>query len=308
MAIGPRVSIGMPVYNGERFIRAAIESLLEQTYSDFELLISDNASDDATREICLEFAKIDSRVRYSRNDRNLGAAPNYNRVFALSRGTYFKWAAHDDVCAPTFLERCVQILESDASVVLAHTGVSLIGEAGEITNECVESFHLTSLRPSERLLGCLLAGPWTFHPIFGVMRRDALKKTLLIQDYAGSDFVLLACLALAGKCYQLPERLFLRREHEGRGGKATGQKMRYWWNADNDRRFLYFNNWRRLGGYLGAIARADISAKEQAACVLHVTKWCRWFWPHLYRDIGEAAPQLPISFSLKRRGGTGGRK
>ena len=103
MPAHPRVSIGLPVYNGELFLENALDSILSQTYSDFELIISDNASDDKTEEICRSYAARDKRVRYSRNAHNLGAAPNYNRVYHLARGRYFKWASHDDVLAPEFL-------------------------------------------------------------------------------------------------------------------------------------------------------------------------------------------------------------
>ena len=99
----PRVSIGLPVYNGENFLEFALDSILGQTFQDFELIISDNASTDATESICRRYAAKDSRIRYYRNPNNQGAAQNYNRVFALARGEYFKWAAHDDVCKPNYL-------------------------------------------------------------------------------------------------------------------------------------------------------------------------------------------------------------
>src|ERR1051326_2036095 len=107
----PRVSIGLPVYNGQQFLEEAINSLLAQTYSDFELIISDNASTDATEQICRAHAAADPRIRYYRNDKNRGPVWNLNRVFELARGELFKWAAHDDVCAPTLVERCVEVLE-----------------------------------------------------------------------------------------------------------------------------------------------------------------------------------------------------
>jgi glycosyltransferase involved in cell wall biosynthesis len=118
MATPPRVSIGLPVYNGERFLKDALDSILSQTYRDFELIISDNASSDHTEEICRRYAARDERVRYYRYDNNVGAARNFNRVFQLSRGEYFKWAAHDDICSPGFLQRCVKILDSDTAVVV----------------------------------------------------------------------------------------------------------------------------------------------------------------------------------------------
>ena len=92
----PVVSLGMPVFNGERYLATAIESVLGQTFDDFELLLCDNASTDATGDICRSFAGADPRVRYIRNPENLGAHPNFNRAFELATGRFFKWASHDD--------------------------------------------------------------------------------------------------------------------------------------------------------------------------------------------------------------------
>src|ERR1700761_38911 len=104
----PLLSIGLFVYNGERYIREAIDSFLSQTFTDFELIISDNASTDATEQICLDYAAKDSRVRYSRNPRNMGAGWNVRRVAELATGKYFRWAACDDRCEPDLLRTCVE--------------------------------------------------------------------------------------------------------------------------------------------------------------------------------------------------------
>lgn len=109
----PRVSVGMPIYNGERFLKAAIESILAQTLTDFELIISDNGSTDQTQEICQAYATKDQRIRYYRSAQNFGASWNHNRVFELSTSEYFKWAACDDICKPEYLEQCVEILVDD---------------------------------------------------------------------------------------------------------------------------------------------------------------------------------------------------
>src|SRR5262245_31410059 len=119
----PRVSIGVPVYNGERYLRECIDSILGQTFRDFELILSDNASTDATRTICEAYATRDPRVRYYRNEQNLGACRNFNRCVELARGDYFLWAAHDDAIAPEYLARCVEALDRDPSVVLSHSDV-----------------------------------------------------------------------------------------------------------------------------------------------------------------------------------------
>src|SRR5574341_1733201 len=124
----PTVSIGLPVYNGERFLVEAINSLLAQTYTDFELIISDNASTDRTDEICMSFQASDARIRYYRQKTNIGGGNNANFTFKVAKGKYFCWAAHDDVYAPRFLEECVAVLDGAPEVVLSHTIVAEIDE------------------------------------------------------------------------------------------------------------------------------------------------------------------------------------
>ena len=114
----PQVSIGMPVYNGEKYIRQAMDSLLAQDYKNFELIISDNASTDRTQDICLDYEAQDRRVRYYRNEINMGATWNFNRVFDLSRGNYYMWASHDDYWDPRYLQSCLEAFETSDAIVL----------------------------------------------------------------------------------------------------------------------------------------------------------------------------------------------
>jgi glycosyltransferase involved in cell wall biosynthesis len=284
----PRVNIGMPVYNGEQYIRQAIDSFLQQTYTDFELIICDNASTDATPEICGELAARDIRIRYYRNARNRGAAFNYNRTFALATGEYFKWAAHDDICAPEYVERCVKVLDANPGVVLCYPRARIIDESGAYLHDYDDGFHLMSSRPSERLWECFLAGSWIFHPIFGLIRRETLKTTPLIGDYNGADFVLLAYLALAGQCYEIPERLFFRREHSNRCCKVPLDEMEQWWNTDKRSRFS-FRHWRRLCEYIRASIGPQVPWSEKWRCIVHVLKWAYWHRSHLGADLRIAA-------------------
>ena len=101
----PRLSIGLPVYNGERYLAQVLDDLLAQTFADFEIIVSDNASTDRTPEICASRIKRDPRVRYFKNTRNVGAINNFNRVFHLSKAPLFKWVASDDVHRPTYLQK-----------------------------------------------------------------------------------------------------------------------------------------------------------------------------------------------------------
>ena len=145
LASPPTVSIGLAVYNGENYLALAIESVLAQTFTDFELIISDNASTDHTPEICAEYAAKDNRIRYHRNSSNIGATRNENLTFAMSRGKYFRWLGHDDLCAPDQLAACVAVLESDPTVVLCHSEVVEIDDDGNRTGTgswCDASSHL----------------------------------------------------------------------------------------------------------------------------------------------------------------------
>jgi glycosyltransferase involved in cell wall biosynthesis len=127
----PRLSIGLPVYNGERLLPQAIECLLAQTFGDFEIVIGDNASTDRTREICQDYVRRDRRIRYVRHEHNLGAVANFNRVFELSPSHLFKWAAHDDLHRETYLESCVKLLDRNPDAILAHTGTAFVDEFGQ---------------------------------------------------------------------------------------------------------------------------------------------------------------------------------
>ena len=195
---GPLVSIGLPVYNGERFLAQAIESALAQTYEQLELIISDNGSTDATEQICRRYAAQDSRVQYHRIEKNLGAAWNFNRVVELARGPYFKWLAHDDLITPSYVEDCVRVLEADPSVVLVCTAVREIDSAGSPVRDHTFHLRIDSESPDDRFFDLVLAWHNCYY-IFGLIRRTALDATPLMGNYSSGDSVLLARLGLLGR-------------------------------------------------------------------------------------------------------------
>src|ERR1051325_8805772 len=150
MADNPPVTIGLPVYNSERFIAQSLDSLLAQTYGDFRIIISDNASTDGTPDLCNDYARRDKRVFYSRNAVNIGASPNFNRVFALSESPYFKWATADDYWAPSMLEKCVRILESAPTIALCYPKTTLVDAEGKNPQPYEDNLHLEIGRASCR--------------------------------------------------------------------------------------------------------------------------------------------------------------
>ncbi len=200
----------MPVYNGERYLEEALHSIQCQTIDDIEIVVSDNGSTDRTAEIVSDFVASDKRIRFERQETNRGAAANYNRVFQNSRAPYFRWAAADDVMAPSFLARCVALLEQEPDVVLAYPKTELIDAAGEHISFYDDNLDLRHSKPYQRV--CAFVGRINLcNAVFGVYRSAALAQTHLIQPFPGSDAVLLFESALLGQICELDEPLFRRR-------------------------------------------------------------------------------------------------
>jgi len=205
----PCVSIGIPVYNGEKHLSKAIESILAQTYQDFEIIISNNASTDGTDEICRDFARSDRRIRHFLQSENLGAARNFNIVFELSRGKYFKWTGYDDWLAPEFLARCVTVLDNDPSLALCYCHEGHYSRDGCFVCSLDQPHNVTSSRAATRFRQML----WSRSSIdltYAVVRRRALLETSLISTLLGADDILAAELSLAGRFAHINERISFR--------------------------------------------------------------------------------------------------
>lgn len=274
----PRVSVGMPVYNGAAYLEAAIGSILAQTLTDFELIICDNASTDATQEICERYASRDPRIRYERNARNMGASWNFNRTFALARAPYFKQAAHDDICEPEFLERCAAELDRDLGAVMAYTRTIIIDAAGAEVERFSNTLDLREERPHRRFQHFHhVFGEWSVcHPIFGVMRVAPVRDREILPRYVASDMILLAELALHGKIVEVPEFLFRLRWHAGASTVAQ---------REFDQRALWFDpslsgalastltRFRWLYEYAAMILRVPMTAFERLRCYQQLPRW-----------------------------------
>ncbi|MGB7444381.1 MAG: glycosyltransferase family A protein [Coleofasciculaceae cyanobacterium] len=291
----PRVSIGLPVYNGEQFLREALDSILTQTFTDFELIISDNSSTDGTEEICREYAAKDQRIRYYRNEQNLGAAGNYNRAFELAKGEYFKWAACDDICQPAFIETCVKVLDYQPEVVLCYPKTAFIDKQGKFKSNYEDELHLDSPKIAERYQQYhrRFRLKQRCNSVFGVMRTSVLRQTPLIGNYAGSDIPLLAELALRGKFYEVPEYLFWRRLHQESSTRANTDptQLAVWFDVRH-RGKIIFPNFRRLSEYLKSIKRVPMSWQERVLCYLEIGRWSIFRWGYLRHDLSVALRQL----------------
>ena len=209
----PLVSVGVPVYNAERYLRLALDSLLAQDYENFELLISDNASTDKTEEICREYAARDARIRYFRNETNIGGPKNFGRLLELASGKYFMWSAHDDLRAQTYLSECVAALERNPSAVCCFTSVVFIDEEGKTVEPGYEQGHAKFGSPEhnrrERVRYMLAHPGW--YSFYSLKRTEALRKYSPLQNLLGLDLAPLFELSLMGPMIKIPKPLFFYR-------------------------------------------------------------------------------------------------
>lgn len=279
----PKLTIGIPVFNGQQFLPELLDSLLAQTFRDFEILICDNASADRTPQICYAYERRDPRIQYIRNERNVGAIANFNRVFELSTAPLFKWAAHDDLHHETYLARCIAVLEADPDVVLAHAGTAFIDESSTLlpydqqTGSYVDRktgrrywADVPSLGDSplaiRRFWQVLRQARWGTH-MFGVIRRDILRRTALLPNFAGSDRAMLAELALLGRFRCAEERLFLKRFHPDVSCELDQKQLRNFLSTDGK---SYSRRLRQMQAFFGAPRGKPIGLASKGACCMLV--------------------------------------
>lgn len=271
----PRLSIGLPVYNGEEYLAESFDALLGQTYEDFELIVSDNASTDGTEEICRRYAAKDSRIRYLRLPRNIGATPNHNLVFTESRGELFKWASHDDLYGRDLLRLCVDALDARPEMILAHSAQAVVDGDGKVTVPYEYTLATDSPSAPERFRSLL------FEPggddFYGVLRADVLRRVKPLDSYHHADRTFVAEIALHGPFHQVPELLYFRRDHPTRAERANPSKRSRCVNLDPRRKGLLHPTPRLLAeylwGFVSAIRRAPLSSADRRACYRHLSAW-----------------------------------
>lgn len=297
-SVPPLVSIGLAVYNGEKYLREALDSILAQTFTDFELIISDNASTDRTREICLEYAGRDKRIRYHRNATNIGGANNENQTFCMSRGKYFRWAAHDDVLAPRLLERCVEYLERTPSVVLCQTGIVVIDAEGRKIEKIFRDSGSAS-DPVARFRSIALARDYC-EETYGLVRSEVLRRTRLQLNYTASDRTLMSELALYGRFHAIPEFLFYKRMHAA--NEYIDWRTRMAWFDPNLEGKIVFPFWTQLRDYFTTVRRSRIPRATQLRCLgVLVGPWVFGHARNLVKDLAVATYMGLHSEQWRRR-------
>ncbi|GAA1270732.1 glycosyl transferase [Planotetraspora silvatica] len=285
----PPLSIGLPVRNGARYLAGALDCLLGQTYSDFDLLVADNSSTDGTADIAQEYARRDSRVSYVRHTEDLGATGNFNYVFDNTRAPLFKWAAADDLHDPTFLQRCMEVHAADPDVVTVCSAIEYIDEEGRSLRTERDFASAGSPDPVARF-NDFVGYDYSCSVNFGVHRREAIADTRKFLPFWGSDRVFLAELALRGRIVVIPEPLFKEREHGDRvTSRVAGRDVRRFQRSGKGSKFL---TWRHASELVRAVRAADLDPEQRRRAYGVLSHWAvrerRKFARSLARGVVES--------------------
>ena len=287
----PRLTVGLPVYNGENFLSESLDALLGQTYRDFELIICDNASTDGTADIARRYAGLDDRVRYVRHRHNIGATPNHNFVVQEARGELFKWASHDDLYARDLIERCVAALDEQPEIVLAHSWTAIIDSAGDIVKAVRYPLATDSRHAPERFRSMLFESGGDDY--YGIIRTPVVRAVMPQGSFHHADRTLVTELALRGPFYQIPEWLYYRRDHPEQAERAHPTMRARCANMDPRRASRLQNPAARLygeylWGFVRAIRHARLAPGERRECYRYLAEWARSrVTPRYPRTVGE---------------------
>lgn len=271
----PLISIGIPAYNAEKNIGFTIEGLLAQSLGDFELIISDNASTDMTRDVVESYVKLDARIRYERQLTNIGANPNFSYVARCARGEFFKWSSSSDWCAPTFLERCKTKLMAQDDTVLVVPRTRLFQDNRDLANDYEKDVEVIDDAPSVRLQQ-LMTNLYLNNVMNGLMRVSALKQTRLMERYHGGDVVLMGHLVLLGKFRLLDERLFYRRMETATATALQDQSAVRRHHYPKLGAYSLFQYSKCQLGWVRTVLAAPMTLRERLRSLLYISK--RGYW------------------------------
>ncbi len=265
----PLVSICMPIFNEEKYLEQALESLLAQNFKDFELIISDNASTDRTPEICKLYLEKDNRIKYYRNERNIYALANFIKIMQYVKTPYFMFAGGHDLWSDNYIRSCLEIMEKDLSVVIATPRTVWIDENNKEL-DIKDSFIDT--RGCGNVSRLILSLKENHHAIYGVIRSDALKKISWPRpQYIGTFLVMLGGLSLVGAFAHVLEATWYRRK--AREDETTDQRLeRYQRTLLPSGKYAKakLSHWRIPYEYLIVIRRSPIPFKEKIALIVTV--------------------------------------
>ncbi len=292
------ITVGLPVYNGEKYLASSIDSIISQTFQNFELVITDNASTDNTGSICKKYAQIDSRVKYHRNEKNLGASANHNLTVSLAKGKYFVWGSYDDIRHPEYLEKCHAYLTNNPSSSACHSLTRYIDGEGKETSREEVILDISSEDPVKRFSE-MIRMDHKVEMILALMRTEILHKTPGLAAYSDSDRVLMAEMCLNGPIGMITEYLFYRREHEDNSSKVyTSRQSRMAWFDPKFAGKISFPHYRQFYEYLGSISRSPLSGRDKLRCLKVILKWLIVNRARLLSDIQISTKAMIIKSLL----------
>lgn len=215
----PKISIGLPVFNGERYLFKALNALRSQTYTNIEIVILDNNSNDLTEKICTDLKLIDERIKYFKNTTNIGPFPNINKVLTLATGKYYMWASYDDLWDKDYVEIMFKLLEKNSNAILAFSLETRIGEFDEniktfsnlsskFNNDDSKFYRVFKFitQNNQESLASIF---------YGLYNREIISKiggfTDFQNDYWGRDLHFLLKVLLKGSFTQVNKSLFYKR-------------------------------------------------------------------------------------------------
>jgi glycosyltransferase involved in cell wall biosynthesis len=310
----PRVSIGLPVYNAVNYLDECISALLAQSFTDFQIIISDNASTDGTEKLCHEWCRRDERIRYVRQPVNRGSIWNHNQVFLLSQGEYFKWMGHDDLYASDWLEKCVQLLDKQPDVVWCHTQTLHIDFQGTVVpahedpaippGKSAHSLLFTGGElppvtradsdPCKRFHAVILGTTWCADA-YGLIRSSVLKQTHLFPTCYGPEKVLMAELALFGRYSEIPEVLSYKRFHAEASSGSSDSKKKRGFVQGTKRKYLRSDRLTLLRGYCVAVWNSPLSVRQKIQCFGMIARYVLQVRKYRRLLSGLSGPVLPKS-------------
>ncbi|MFK5893276.1 MAG: glycosyltransferase family 2 protein [Pseudomonadota bacterium] len=271
----PRVSIGMPVFNGEKYIEAALNSNLQQSYDDFILYIADNASTDRTQEICNDYALMDKRIVYIRNANNFGAAANYSVCFKPSKSEYFRWSNSDDTIEPNLIEECIKFLDNNHDFVLAYGKTNIIDDNSNLLEKYDDCLNLNQDSAADRF-EAFYQKVGLSNILYGLIRRDSLINTGLLGNYIASDINLIGELSLYGKFNEIQQYLFNRRMHPSASSwdRSDNEKQKDFW--DPSKKHMMCCAYRQKYEYFKAVIKSPIKMDERIKLLFFLVRTLYW--------------------------------
>lgn len=264
----PQLSIGCPIYNSdEARLRRSLDSVLAQTFEDFEVIICDNSPDGPTRDICMGYAERDPRVQYFDNAFNYGASVNFWRVLHIARGRYFKWVADDDQLDASYFRRCIEVLENDPAIALCYSRIKSVTPEGEAQDDAGGRIEAMQESAAQRFVS-VLERSWRAHGFYGIFRKEHLMRIHPVSDECIrlADIMMLAEISLYGKIFQIPEELFTYTQHVKEWDDREKLNARHYDACfpNAQQRGITFPNVKFAYELMQAVRYSDLSLDEKA--------------------------------------------